>query len=183
MVDRDMSIIAKVEAVLIADDPGTFVTRAIEGVELKFGGIEGDRHFGLFAKANVRQPMYKRGTEIMNRRQLSIVSVEELEGIAQRLGVEMIRPEWLGANIVISGAPELTKLPMGIRMMLPSGAGLICEGENEPCTGPGKVIADHYGDRRITQLFVKMAYRSRGIVAYVERTGELKTGDLVEILV
>ncbi|MDD9267935.1 MOSC domain-containing protein [Paenibacillus sp. GCM10023248] len=176
-----MSIIAKVEAVLIADEPGTFVTREIDGVELQFGGIEGDRHFGLFAKANVRQPMYKRGTEIMNRRQLSIVSVEELQGIAQRLGVETIRPEWLGANLLISGAPELTKLPMGIRMMLPSGGGLVCEGENEPCTGPGKMIADHYGDRSLTQRFVKAAWKSRGIVAYVERPGELKKGDLVEI--
>ncbi|KQX66924.1 MULTISPECIES: MOSC domain-containing protein [unclassified Paenibacillus] len=176
-----MAIIAKIEAVLIADDASTFVTREIDGVELSFGGIEGDRHFGLFAKADSRQPMYKRGQEIMNRRQLSIVSVEELQGIAQRLGVETIKPEWLGANIVVSGAPELTKLPMGIRMILPSGGGLVCEGENEPCAGPGKQIANYYGDRSLTQQFIKHAGQSRGIVAYVERPGELKPGDLVEI--
>ncbi|MBP1961698.1 MOSC domain-containing protein [Paenibacillus aceris] len=176
-----MTIIAKVEAVLIADDPATFVTREIDGVELCFGGMEGDRHFGLFAKADSRQPMYKRGTEIMNRRQLSIVSVEELQRIAERLGVEIIRPEWLGANILVSGVPHLTRLPMGIRMMLSSGGGLICEGENEPCAGPGKVIANHYGDRTLTQLFIKQAQKSRGIVAYIERPGELKPGDFMEI--
>ncbi|MFD0697037.1 MOSC domain-containing protein [Paenibacillus sp. GCM10027628] len=176
-----MALFAKIEAVLIADDPSTFVTRALEKVDLRFGGIEGDRHFGVTAKADSRQPMYPKGTEIMNRRQLSIVSVEELRGIAERLGVDEIRPEWLGANIVVSGIPELTKLPMGIRMVLPSGGGLVCEGENEPCTGPGKQIANHYGDKDLTHRFVKLAQKMRGIVAYVERPGELKVGDQVEI--
>lgn len=176
-----MPIQARIEAILIADDPSTFVTREIESVELRFGGIEGDRHFGIFAKADVRQPMYKRGQEIMNRRQLSIVSVEELQGIAERIGVDEIKPEWLGANIVVSGVPELTKLPMGTRMMLPSGGGLVCEGENEPCAGPGRIIAAHYNESILTKLFIQKAQQARGIVAYVERPGELKVGDVVEI--
>ncbi|MDR6549753.1 MOSC domain-containing protein [Paenibacillus qinlingensis] len=176
-----MPLQARIEAILIADDPATFVTRELERVELQFGGIEGDRHFGILAKANVRQPMYKRGQEIMNRRQLSIVSVEELQGIAERIGVKEIQPAWLGANIVISGVPELTKLPMGIRMMLPSGGGLVCEGENEPCSGPGRIIAEHYQDSLLTKLFIQKAQQARGIVAYVERPGELKVGDLVQI--
>ncbi|WP_246293915.1 MOSC domain-containing protein [Paenibacillus planticolens] len=117
----------------------------------------------------------------MNRRQLSIVSVEELQGIAERLGVEEIRSEWLGANTLVSGVPELTKLPMGIRMMLSSVGGLVCEGENEPCAGPGNVIANHYGDKSLTKLFMIQAQKRRGIVAYVERPGELKSGDLIEI--
>ncbi|WP_235960815.1 MOSC domain-containing protein [Paenibacillus silvestris] len=176
-----MMMIVKVEAVLIADNPATFVTREIDGVELNFGGMEGDRHFGVLAKADSRQPMYKRGTEIMNRRQLSLVSVEELQGIADRLGVQTIRPEWLGANILVSGAPELTKLPMGIRMMLSSGGGLVCEGENVPCAGPGRVIAEHYDDKSLTKQFVIQAQKSRGIVAYVECPGEIKPGDHIEI--
>ncbi|MCY9662043.1 MOSC domain-containing protein [Paenibacillus chondroitinus] len=176
-----MTMLIKVEAVLIADNPDTFITREIDGAELKFGGIEGDRHFGLFAKADSRQPMYKRGTEIFNRRQLSLVSVEELQGIADRLGVGTIRPEWLGANILVSGAPDLTKLPMGIRMMLSSGGGLVCEGENEPCAGPGRVIAEQYDDKSLTKHFIIQAQKSRGIVAYVERPGEIKAGDHIEI--
>jgi hypothetical protein len=176
-----MTIYAKIEAVLIADDSSSFVTRELDKVILRFGGIEGDQHFGVTAKADSRQPMYPRGTEIMNRRQISIVSVEELKGIAERLGVDEIKPQWLGANIVVSGVPELTKLPMGIRMLLPDGGGLVCEGENEPCTGPGKQIAKHYGNKELTHQFVKMAQQMRGIVAYVERPGELKPGDQVEI--
>ncbi|UJF35892.1 MOSC domain-containing protein [Paenibacillus hexagrammi] len=172
----------KIEAVLIADTPGTFVTRLMDRAELIFGGIHGDRHFGITAKADVRQPMYPRGTEIMNRRQLSLVSVEELREVANRLGVEEIKPEWLGANLVVSGLPELSKLPIGLRMLLPSGAGLVCEGENEPCTGPGKQIANYYGDNSLTHRFVKEAQQLRGIVAYVERPGDVKAGDEIKLV-
>jgi hypothetical protein len=174
-------VVATIEAILIADQSETFVTRRVEQVELQFGGISGDRHFGITTNANVRQKMYPRGTVIMNRRQLSLVSVEELANIASQLGVPEIRPEWLGANLVVSGYPDLTLLPMGLRMLLPSGAGIVCEGENEPCTGPGKQIASYYDDPALTQKFVRVAYKKRGIVGYVERTGALNTGDRVEI--
>jgi hypothetical protein len=177
-----MKFYANVEAVLIADLSSSFVTRPIEIADLIFGGIQGDRHFGITAKADVRQKMYPRGTEIMNRRQLSLVSVEELAGVAERLGVEEIRAEWLGANIVLSGYPKLTELPMGTRMLLPSGAGIICEGENEPCMEPGNLIAEHYGVSGLGQKFIKQAYKSRGIVGYIERPGEIKVGDKVEIM-
>jgi hypothetical protein len=176
-----MKIYATVEAVLIADTPSTFVTRRLDMVDLVFGGIEGDRHFGITAKADVRQTMYPRGTVIMNRRQLSMVTVEELEEVALKMGIAEIKPEWLGANIVLSGYPQLTELPMGIRMMLPGGGGIVCEGENEPCMGPGKQIANHYGDPRLGHQFVKLAHKKRGIVGYVEKPGELKVGDRVEI--
>lgn len=177
-----MRLVVTIEAILWADDPSTFVTRRIDRVDLRFGGIEGDRHFGLTAKADVRQKMYPRGTEIMNRRQLSIVSVEELAAVAERLGVEEIRPEWLGANVLLRGYPNLTQIPVGARLMLPSGGGILCEGENEPCVGPGKQIAQHYGDDKLAQRFVKAAYKSRGIVASVERPGLLQTGAQAQIL-
>jgi hypothetical protein len=177
-----MKIYATVEAVLIADIPSTFVTRRLEKVDLDFGGIEGDRHFGITAKAGVRQTMYPRGTVIMNRRQLSIVTVEELEEVTRKMGIAEIKPEWLGANILLSGYPQLTELPMGTRMMLPSGGGIICEGENEPCMGPGKQIANQYGEPQLGQKFVDLAHKKRGIVGYVERPGELKVGDRVEIV-
>ncbi|WP_420491535.1 hypothetical protein [Neobacillus drentensis] len=44
---------------------------------------------------------------------MTIVSVEELDRIAEELGVESVLPEWLGANVLVKGFPELTKLPMG----------------------------------------------------------------------
>ncbi|MEH7745294.1 MOSC domain-containing protein [Neobacillus drentensis] len=175
---------AKINAVLIADDPKTFVTRRISEANLKFGGILGDRHFGITSKADSRQPMYPRGSEILNRRQITIVSVEELDRIAEELGVESVLPEWLGANLLIKGFPGLTKLTMGSRILFPSGAGLICMGENQPCTLPGDEIQKHYEDHeKLSLRFVRAGYKQRGIVCAVERPGMIHENDEVQVLV
>ena len=175
---------AKINAVLIADDPETFVSRRILEANLEFGGICGDRHFGITSKADSRQPMYPRGTEILNRRQITIVSVEELDRIAEELGVESILPEWLGANVLVKGFPELTKLPMGSRILFPSGAGLICMGENQPCTLPGDEIQKHYEDHeKLSSRFVRAGYKRRGIVCAVERPGIIHENDEIQVLV
>lgn len=73
-------------------------------------------------KRGAREPMYERGTEIFNRRQISIVSMEECDEIAEAMGIPNILPEWLGANIAISGFPSLTSLKEGSRIIFPSGA-------------------------------------------------------------
>ncbi|WP_082693150.1 MOSC domain-containing protein [Bacillus sp. FJAT-29814] len=175
---------ATITAVLLADDPETFVTRRISEVELEFGGIPGDRHFGLTSKADSRQPMYPRGTEILNRRQITIVSEEELDQIARELGVEVVLPEWLGANLLIQGFSEFTKLTIGSRILFPSGAGLICMGENLPCTFPGDEIQKQYQDHeKLSSRFVKAGYRRRGIVCAVERPGKIDVNDEVQILI
>jgi hypothetical protein len=44
---------------------------------------------------------------------------------------------------------------MGSRILFPSGAGLICMGENQPCTLPGDEIQKHYEDH--FRLFKKRA--------------------------
>ncbi len=175
---------ATINALLIADNPETFVTRRISDVNLEFGGIAGDRHFGLTSKADSRQPMYPRGTEILNRRQITIVSVEELAKIAEELNVEEVLPEWLGANLLIQGFPELTQLTMGSRILFPSGAGLICMGENQPCTLPGGEIQKQYQNHeKLSARFVRCGYKRRGIVCAVERPGEIHENDEVQILI
>ena len=175
---------AKINAVLIADDPETFVTKRIAKANLEFGGIRGDRHFGITSKADSRQPMYPKGTEILNRRQITIVSGEELDRIAEELGVESIRPEWLGANVLVKGFPELTKLTMGSRILFPSGAGLICMGENKPCTLPGDEIQKHYGEHeKLSLRFVRAGNKRRGIVCAVERPEIIHEHDDVQILI
>lgn len=173
-----------IEAILIADQPDTFVTRRIPEVKLEFGGIPGDRHFGITSRADSRQPMYPRGTEIMNRRQITILSVEECEVIAEQLGIEKVLPEWLGANLLMSGFPDLTKLTIGSRILFPSGAGLICMGENQPCKFPGEEIQKHFQEHpKLAAKFVRAAYRRRGIVCAVERPGVIQQGDNVRILI
>ncbi|MEN1969444.1 MOSC domain-containing protein [Lentibacillus sp. N15] len=174
----------EVDSILVANQPNTFVTNQVATADLGYGGIPGDLHFGLTKLAGARETMYPRGTEIFNRRQLSIVSVEECFIIAEKLGIEQILPEWLGANIVLKGFPNLTRLAQGSRIIFPSGAGILCEGENLPCTQPGEVIQEQYPDKpKMAAHFVKSALGLRGIVGVVERPGEIVSGDKAKIVV
>lgn len=129
---------------MLADDPSTFVTRVVPFIDIELAGIPGDRHYGLLRPADSRQKIYKRGTPIANRRQISIVSEEECALIAEKMNIPEVRPEWLGANILVRGIDRLTELPAGTRLLFPNGTGLICEGENLPCVHPGKMIEQFY---------------------------------------
>ncbi|HEY8488623.1 MAG TPA: MOSC domain-containing protein [Thermaerobacter sp.] len=175
----------RVEAVLVATEPDSFITRRVDAVEVDLGGIPGDRHHGLTRPAGSREPMYPRGTPIRNRRQLSAVSVEECAAIADRLGLDAVLPEWLGANLLLSGLPDLTRLPAGARLLFPGGAGLVCEGENRPCRHPGEVLARlhplHPERGALPVRFVQVARGRRGIVLSVERPGRIARGDQVRL--
>lgn len=174
---------AAVQAVLVARRRDTFVTSRVAEAELDYGGIPGDLHFGLTKRAGARERMYPRGTEIFNRRQITVVSVEECAAIAEKLGVETVLPEWLGANVAVKGFPNLTRLREGSRIVFPSGAGLLCEGENQPCIHPGKVIQGHYPDTPgLANRFVRLAMGLRGIVCIVERPGKIAPGETVKIV-
>lgn len=179
-----LSVLCTVASVLIADERDSFVTRPLEHIEVTYGGIAGDRHFGLTKPAGVRESMYPRGTEIFNRRQITVVSVEECEQVAQALGIPAVEPEWLGANVVVRGLPELTRLRSGSRILFPGGAGLLCEGENQPCRHPGNVIASHHPDMlTLSARFVEHAAKRRGIICVVERPGVIAAGDTASVAV
>ncbi len=167
----------------IADDPLTFVTCPVERLTLTWGGIEGDRHFGLTAKAGVRQKHHPAGTEIRNARQLSIVSEEELAEVAGTLKVPRLEWQWLGANLCLTGLPGLTQLAPSTRLRFPSGACLVVDGENLPCSGPGKAAQRGLGAPvEFIAQFVKAAHQKRGVVAWVERPGVIEAGSLVELI-
>ena len=175
---------ATILATLTTPDPASFQTGRTRELQVDLGGIPGERHYGMTARADSRYPMYPRGTEIRNRRQLTAVSAEEIALVARELGVPEIAPEWLGANLVLTGLPDLTLLPAGARLLFPSGAGLICEGENEPCRGPGEVIQTQYQQMPgLAAAFVKAAQHRRGLALSVERAGLIRPGDEVTITV
>lgn len=179
----DLNPVAFVEAVLFADaNQASFVTERVSEIQVDLGGIPGDRHYGLLRAADARQHIYSRGTLIANRRQISIVSLEECHEIAQRMGLPEVRPEWLGANLLVSGFNHLTQLPAGTRLLFPDGTGLICEGENEPCIGPGKKIEAAYDETGLRHKFVPAAKNRRGIVCSVEREGLIKRGDMMRLI-
>lgn len=177
---------AIVGRVMIADGD-TFETRDVPQISVDLEGIAldgllGERHRGHARAADARVPWYPRGTPIRNARQISIVCSQELAEVAARMEIAEIRPEWLGANLVIEGVPSLSMLPRGTRLFFPTAASLAVEEQNVPCKGPGRMIARNVGgDAGMPFDFVRKAARKRGLVAWVERAGVIRVGDTVEI--
>jgi hypothetical protein len=149
---------------------------------LRFDGIEGDCHGGLTRKSDSRTlKLYQRNIDIKNTRQVSIVSVEELRDIAEAMGLPIVHPQWIGANMLLEGIPDLTLLPPSTRLQFPSGATLTVDMENAPCRQVADVIADHHPDAK--RGFVAAARHKRGLTAWVEREGVVRTGDAVMLFV
>lgn len=173
-----------VQAVFVAPDPDSIVSTAQERLDLTFDGVPGDRHAGALKPADSRNPYTTRGQLVRNNRQLSIVSVEELEQAAQKMGIPHILPEWLGANLLVSGIPQISFLPPTTRMVLPGKTVLEVEGENNPCSAPARVIQSHYPDLPgLDKAFPTQALHLRGIVAWVEYPGPVCPGDSIRLIV
>lgn len=167
-----------VVSVLSATDPDSIVSTAVPRLELDFGGVVGDRHHGITRPSDTRQlRYYPRGTLIRNRRQLTVVSVEELAEIAARLSLPSVEPGWLGANLLVEGAPDLSALAIGTRLLFGGGAGLVCEGVNQPCRQPAEVLQAQYPSSRALAGFVKAAYGRRGIAVSVELPAPVGPGE------
>jgi hypothetical protein len=178
---RPTKIEGKVHTVLVNGKPDQGIaTERVGTVNVSYEGFEGDWHSGLTRESCVRvRRQYKDGTEIRNTRQVSIISVEDMETIAGEMGVTGLEPEWLGANILLSGIPDFTLVPPSSRLIFPSGASLVVDMENEPCKYPGDVIEENhpgYGS-----LFAKNALNLRGITAWVEREGTISEGDAIAL--
>lgn len=163
-----------------------FETKRVEELRLGFDGIEGDFHGGTTRRSGGREPWYPRGTEMRNERQLSLVAADELAIVAQRMGLEEIKPEWIGANLAVEGVPHLSMLPAGSLMFFKGGVTLKVDGQNRPCRIAGQSIAEHVGaaDHDATALlFPKEAKRLRGLVAWVEKPGVIRAGEEISIRV
>lgn len=163
-----------------------FVTRALTHLPIGFDGIAGDFHAGATRLSGSREPWYPRGTEIRNERQLSLVAADELALIAQRMNLEKILPEWVGANVVVEGIPQLSMLPAGTMMFFASGVTLKVDGQNHPCRLAGRSVARHAGLEDIeagSLAFPRAARRLRGLVAWVEKPGTVAPGEAISVKV
>ncbi len=167
-----------VVSVLLGLQKDSLVTTAFDQAEATLEGFSGDRHAGITRPSDGRTPHYPRGTTIRNDRQVSVISVEELEIVAERLELPEIRPEWLGANLLLQGISRLTQLPPTTRLFFQQGAVLYVSGENAPCIHPGRVIqAAHPGREDLAAAFTKAALHLRGLIAVVEKPGVIARGD------
>jgi len=155
-------------------------TRPVKSLTLDLAGIPGTRHYGFTRKAGPREPWYRRGMEMRSGRQITVVSVEDLQAIAAVMDIASVAPEWIGANIVISGIPNFSFLPNGTRLTF-KDATLVVEAQNAPCRIAGKVIAQHVTPDAppggLELDFAKKAKGLRGVVASVERAGTIHSGE------
>jgi len=178
---KDSGMRGTVTALLVhKPDTDGITSDPINSVKVTYAGFEGESHSGLTRKSCVRvKRQYAEGTEIRNTRQISIVSDEELQAIAESLDIEVLPPEWLGATLSLAGIPDFTKLPPSTRLLFNGGVSLVIDMENEPCFHPGNVISSHHPDKG--KLFVKHATGRRGVTAWVEREGALTSGESVAV--
>ncbi len=149
-------------------------------LEARFDGVAGEVHGGLTRASCSRVlQQYPRGTTIRNTRQFSILSAEQLALIAADMGLPALSPHLLGASMVVRGIPDFSHIPPGSRLQAGSGATLVVDLENRPCTLPAKGIeAVHPG---FGAAFKPAARGRRGVMAWVEREGTLALGDAVRL--
>ncbi|PYE86566.1 MOSC domain-containing protein [Phyllobacterium leguminum] len=162
---------------------GHFGTQATDKLELSFEGILGDYHAGLTRKSGGREPWYPRGTQMRNERQISLVAPDELDAIAGGLDIVEVKPEWIGANMVVEGIPFFSMLPPRTLLFFEGGVTLKVDGQASPCKFSGKAVAGHAGATDVAAMsleFVRVAKRLRGLVAWVEKPGTIMSGEKVE---
>ena len=115
--------------------------------EVELEGFVGDKHRGFerVAWPGDKDPA---GTVRRNERQWSGVSVEELAIIEQKMDLkEPLTAAVLGANLCVEGIPDFSRLPSGTRLLFPSGAVLVVEECNPPCSDMGEQITAKYTTR------------------------------------
>jgi hypothetical protein len=161
---------------------GHFETAPADALDLGFEGIAGDVHAGATRRSSSREPWYARDTEIRNERQLTLVAPDELAIVARAMGIKEVRPEWIGANLLIDGIPHLSMLPAGTLLFCEGGATLKVDAQNGPCRIAGRLVAERAGMADIEAgalMFPKAAKRLRGLVAWVEKPGRIAIGGAV----
>jgi hypothetical protein len=146
-------------------------------------GFVGDRHKG-FTRIAYEGDTDPEGTLRRNNRQWTGVSVEELDMIQTRMDLKgPLTAATLGANICVQGIADFSQLAKGDRLIFPSGATLIVENYNPPCTDMSEKIASlhttHSGEPIRRMDFCKQAKRIRGVVGSIDVPGQINAGDEV----
>ena len=160
-------------------DAGLRSTSA-QSLSLGFSGPAGETHGGLTRPSCSRVLLqYERGTEIRNVRQLSIVSEEDLSGIADEMGIAHLDPSWIGASVVLRGIPDFSHVPPSSRLQNDAGTTLTIDMQNRPCHLPvAEIKVDHPNEAK---GFKAAAWGRRGVTAWVEREGQLGVGDQLRL--
>jgi len=155
-------------------------SQPIESGFAGYAGFEGDFHAGLTRASCVRvKSQHPEGTEIRNVRQFTILSAEEMAGIAADIGLEALDPTHLGASLVIEGIADFTHVPPSSRLQAENGTTLVIDMLNAPCNFPAREIEK--AEQGHGKGFRAAAKGRRGTCAWVERQGTLRIGDTLRL--
>ncbi|MFN0114509.1 MAG: MOSC domain-containing protein [Paracoccaceae bacterium] len=164
----------------VADRDTALASAAVTELRLTFAGPEGEAHGGLTRPSDSRvTAQYPEGTEVRNVRQLSILSAEELDETAARMGLAALDPGLVGATMLVRGIPDFSHLPPSSRLQAGGGATLVIDMQNRPCMLAGRSVGAHhpgYGPK-----FKPAAEGRRGVTAWVEREGTVRVGEAVRL--
>lgn len=150
--------------------------RAVEALNLRFSGPEGESRSGLVRASCSRVvSQYPKGCEIRNTRQLCVMSVEELAEIAATMDINALDAALLGVSVLLEGIPDFTHIPPASRLISPAGVSICVDMENRPCHLPAKGIDAAMAGKG--GLFKAAAKGRRGVTGWVEREGVLQLGD------
>lgn len=175
-------ISARVDGLFRTASPASFETVPVDSLDVGFDGIAGDRHGGRTRRSGGREPWYPRGTEIRNERQVSLLCPGDLNAIAAAMNLPEIRPEWIGANLLVGGISDFTMLPPRTTLFFEGGVTIRIDGLNVPCRLSGRAIAARYPEREgVDLLFVKTARYLRGLVGWIEKPGLVAVGETLKV--
>ena len=167
---------------LVGDREAALPSAPVQSLTLGFAGPRGEAHGGLTRPSCSRLlDLYPRNTPIRNTRQLSVLSEEELSGIADAMGLPALDPSLLGASMVVRGLPDFSRLPPSSRLLADSGACLTVDMENRPCTLPARPIETRHPGHGAR--FKPAAKGRRGITAWVEAEGTVAVGDRLRLFI
>ena len=185
-----------VHAVYVAPAPmgrdARFESEQREVLDLDWDGIPGDRHHNRIREACAREPWLTRGHPLRNDRQISALSTEEMAAIASGLDLPAVAPELLGANLIVSGIGDFSRLLPGTFLAIGGawgGKGLFdgtailrVEEYNRPCRGPARKLAAAHDRPDIEFGFVAVAKSLRGLVLSVAFPGVIRPGDAIAVV-
>ena len=180
LIPTDFTAIVTWLGVVESDDRTALAANARDALDLTFDGVAGSVHGGRIRPSCSRVvAQHTKGTPIVNERQVSILSEEEMAEIAAGMRLARLDPARLGATIVIRGLPDLSLVPPSSRLQGPDGATLVVDMQNRPCHLPARSIETVEPGKG--KLFKRAAEGLRGVTAWVQREGRLALGDALRL--
>jgi len=186
MTNYSKEITGSVASVHISNN-GDMSKESTETIQVEFDGIVADKHRS-YMRGTYEGESVPVGTVRRNDRQWSAVSLEELAKIQEAMELKTtLTAVTLNANLCFEGIPNFSQLPKGSQLCFPSGAILMVEDYNPPCSYMSEKIAEIHttssGQPPKRLAFVKAAKRLRGLVGVVDVIGEINAGDKVIVKV